>query len=257
MQLRPDLIPNLQHLLAELENCRATRRGMDPDIASAEAAVSRLQGRIAELDGQAAEAANVHIPPDQDRVARLLAGGDVAQLDKKEVETRAAKARQIDVQRRQAGTDLAAVQEHLAQLRAGAAAADQAVALAHSHFLHALGDAIVDAYQRAAREFVNTFIPPLYSIRHRIWSATGQYPASVGRIMPGPTIQWAETEVIRQTGNPDRFRMTRLWPRFNDTLESGEHAVSDELIDKLIEAVRAFPDGAATAPAGADAPAQA
>lgn len=247
MNIRPDLMPDLQALLQELEARREAKSALVPKIASAEAAVARLQAQIADLDSQAAEAANVRIPADQSRVAQLVAGADVAQLDKKEIEARAAKARVIEVQRRQVDSDLAAVREHLGTVLQQASRADQALVQSNVRFLHALGDAVVDAYKRAARDFVAAFVPPLLSVADRLRGMTGTVPTCES-VLHGLQIQWGDGEPIHDfPGARPRLAITQLWPRGDGTLASGNPVVSDALIDGIIEVVRTFPRSAAAA----------
>jgi len=241
MNIRPDLIPGLQSLLLKIDEATAALEQHNALISPAEATAARLTSRLADLDAQAAELADHHIPADQDRIARLIAGDDVQQLDSKGIEARAAKARGVAAQRRQVIEDAAAVQQHLGELNAKAVILRQDIGNAEGAFLRALADAILDAYKLSALEFVQASVPALYSIAARLKSKTGDGPNWAELVFPGPAINWGEDEMVP---NPMRahvnlmHKRTVVWPRPDGKLLSGEPVYSDELVDALILAIR-------------------
>lgn len=238
-----EAIPALQAKLAELEKRQAARNALTPQIEQAQATISRLRAQMGDLAKQGADHGARTPEADPGRLTQLLAGGDVPPIDTV-AEARLAKFQDIDAQRGQFRRDLEAVTRHLGRLQAQAQAADREVSIAYADFLDDLGDAVVMLYQQAARDFVATFIPALYSICYRRRQATGGINAPwFGRIIPGgASLCWAEPDpIIDGPGLAPRPNMTVLWPRMDLKLVSGEPVESDAVIDALMENVRTAP----------------
>ena len=245
MKISHSLLPNLQVLLSRFDERRDALLAYNALVVPAEAAACRLKDRLAEIEGQLAELAAHHIPADPDRISRLIAGDDVQQLAAAEIEARALKTNIISAQRRQIAEDVAAVWQHLSELRAEADRIRQATAAAEEAFLRALADAMLDAYKLSALEFVRTNMPPLHSIAKRVWDRTGQRVDWINRVFPGLQIHWLENEKLPDPKYPDSadyfvFKKTVVWPPGPDNvLVSGEPVLSDDLVDSIIAGLRA------------------
>jgi hypothetical protein len=243
MNIHPGVIPALQAKLAELESRQADRSAIQTRIDQAQAASARLAGQMGELGKQAVEHSAAAPNADPERLSLMLAGAPVPPIDTV-AEGRLAKFRDFDAQRAQIRRDLGAVTRQLTALQSEAAEADQAVAAAYSDFLDALGAEAVTAYKQAARDFVATFLPLLYSINLRRRQATGVTNAPwFNHIIPqGLMVQWAEPEpIIDGPHHQPRPNMTLLWPRGDLKLLSGEPVESGALIDGLMEQIRSAP----------------
>ncbi len=270
MNLRSDVILDLRLLLAPVDEAQKCLIDLRSAIEQAEAATSRLGNQIAELDSQAADVAAARIRPDAERVALLIAGADVPQADKKDIEARAQKARIIASQRQQLTDDLAAVRLHIGELTNRSIRAKKVYDAAEMALLNALAEAEVEAYKRAAIEFVRQQVPPLHSLAVLIAERTGVLPNWFHNTIGGNlAVRWhvpgaLPRNVVNQEPAPE---LVSVWPRLAGphagNLLSGEPSYSPDVVEGLIAFIRAYEapapvqsDEAAgvddTAPAGGD-----
>jgi chromosome segregation ATPase len=174
MNLRPTVMASLRPLLASVREYDQRIDALAEPTKAAQGAVARLQAQIADLDDKAAKSAVKPISPDADRVSALIAGADVAQKERKEIEAAAASVRLIDAQRQQAVIDLDAVQTVLTKYTDGLLDLQKQKSHAEAIYLEALADALFEAYQRAISQFVSEHLPPILSACQTFRRITGK-----------------------------------------------------------------------------------
>ena len=202
MNLDPTVIRALRAYLAEIKELEARESALSTPIEAARGASARLRRTIADLDRQIAEAAPRPIAPDADRVEALIAGAEVPQIDRKDIDARATKSRLLSTQRQQITVDLSAVDQRVTHLSAEAAGLRGQRAQVELRFANELGEALFDAYKRDAIAFVARHTRPLLSVADRIEELTGTRPAYTSILEKWPNIEW-----------PDSFAMDESIPR--------------------------------------------
>jgi hypothetical protein len=252
----PDTTYRLRTLLSAADGSKERRDAIQSQANMAQAAASRLSQQIADLDQQALEAATPRIRPDQERVQRLIAGEDVPQADKKEIEARAQKGRHIAAQRQQIADDLAAVQDHLAALTSKLNLQRRESDAAELALLQALGEAQFQAYKAAAVSFLETYVPPLHSIANLVGLKAGARPAWWFDVQNNLSVGWCvPSEPLAGHPGPITGRLILAWPRvhpdFGDKLISGQPSHSPDIVAGLISQIREYQEPAAVHPEGA------
>ena len=241
MTILPELIAPLRSRLSEWEELHHVAEQHNALLAPAQAAADRLRKQIKALNHQIANLVNQHIPADDDRVARLIAGAEVAHPDRKTVEGRALKEAVVNAERRQVEQDLAAVETHLAGLTAKSASLAQSLCDAEKAFLGELSGAVVATYKRNAIAFVRAHVPTVFSVAEHFRSRTGALSGPADKLLPGPRVDWREEEMRPNPLGGESGMVpveTQVWPRRDYLLLSGEPVHSGDLVEALIATIR-------------------
>lgn len=231
MDLQPDAIAKLQSYVLSVDNLRKAHAEAASQVSVAKDTARRLEERVRELNETIAGIAARGIKPDKKRLMALFIGAEVAQPDAAEIEARAVETRSAEAQRQQTSVDLAAVHDHLAELRDQETEAKRSLAAAELLLLTKMGDAYTEAFKRDAIEFVRSSVPPLHALANAIAVKTGTTPEWWGLISSILRIHWHKPG----THAPE---LVNVWPRVDGTLVSGETISSFGGVDGMISGLR-------------------
>lgn len=210
--------------LAEMQAAQKKAAGFAALADEARSALERLQARIAEIDQ---EMQQPFIPPDDKRVARLLAGEMPASMESDEVLGRAQRNTLLVAEKAQLQADASAVGERLVAREAERARWQATADRLAPELVNKAARAAAYAYADAMRAFVDEHVRPLPWLQAVCHQVTRQDQQVLGYQLNGLKVSvWPE-------GGRD---YKPLWPRLEmpDVVrEAGRSADLDGLVALL------------------------
>src|ERR1700722_12817493 len=176
MNLEPGVLLKLRPLLEPIDRASSRLAELRSAIDPVQQAEARLRQQGETLNGRRSELTESRIAPDAARVAAIVAGKNVPQPKKDEIEARASELRSTEAQLRQVTDDLGAVRAHLGALRADISRESDMLANAELALLLAIGEAQIDAFKAETIAFVRDHVAPLYSLAVEIRKRSGKFP---------------------------------------------------------------------------------